>query len=172
MSGMCEGCCRSINWLLSVPRGGQTKKRGQQSRKNYMTAWSHQPSVWLFLWLVVGATVPVPHCRSEIFCWWCPPPGRQRQTPPGWVRGGGLHFLASTVGTAKQNRHAHTHTIMHSETCRYTSTHTHAHVHKNKHTTEKQKMKEDSLASASTITINFIFIAPFLTMLQNAYKKN
>lgn len=146
MSGTCEVCSHRINWLLWSPQRRQTRyksyKKWAAGQKNYMTAWSHKCSVCSFsqkqtvfqfeVW-PSGVSVPALRCRSEIFCWWCPPPGRQRRTPPGWVRGGGRRFLASTVGTTKQKRHVHTHTFTHRET------QAHQHTHTRKNTQEKQR---------------------------------
>lgn len=107
-----------------------------------------------------SVTVPVLHYRSEIFCWWCPPPGRRRQTPPGWVHGGGLRFLASTVGTAKQNRHTHTHThtrtyiYIHIFTQRGMQVHTDTHTGKTKKNTQgKQKMKDLLVSESNRLLI-------------------
>lgn len=101
------------------------KKQTKKNSNNYTSGWSHR-MLFLFVACPFCVTVPEPHCRSGIFCWWCPLPDQRRQTPPGWVRGGGLRFLASTVGTTKPNRHVHihTHAYTHIEKCMYTSTQT------------------------------------------------
>lgn len=138
-SGMCEICSHRMNWLLRVPWGRQTSSKSSKKRpseqKNYATAWSYKCSVVF----VSKVAVPVLHCRSEIFCWWCPPLSRQRQTPPGWVRGGGLRSLASTVGTAKQNRHVHTHTNAHRDMQLHQHTRTETKQRKTRKHTENKR---------------------------------
>lgn len=148
--------------------GSKAEKNKQKKPNNYTSGWSHR-MLFLFVACPFCVTVPEPHCRSGIFCWWCPLPDQRRQTPPGWVRGGGLRFLASTVGTTKPNRHVHihTHAYTHIEKCMYTSTQT----NQQRETQEKERWLISFRSKLYWLKTVTLMSAPFIH-LQKKKKKN
>lgn len=143
------------------------KKQTKKTSNNYTSGWSHR-MLFLFVACPFCVTVPEPHCRSGIFCWWCPLPDQRRQTPPGWVRGGGLRFLASTVGTTKPNRHVHihTHAYTHIEKCMYTSTQT----NQQRETQEKERWLISFRSKLYWLKTVTLMSAPFIHLQKKKVK--